>query len=107
MVAALGQARAGETRLFLKLDCWHVRDLPLFRRAFLKTPWVFLYREPVEAAGLHLRRRGVQMIPELVPSARLGLGTPPVRPTPTTAPRCWRRCARPPRFTARRAAGGW
>lgn len=76
MVAALGQPRADETRLFLKLDCWHVRDLPLFRRAFPDTPWVFLYREPVEVLVSHLRRRGVQMIPELVPSARLGLETP-------------------------------
>ncbi|MBO9559586.1 MAG: aspartyl beta-hydroxylase [Caulobacter sp.] len=76
MVAALGQARAGETRLFLKLDCWHVRDLPLFRRAFPEAPWVFVYREPVEVLVSHLRRRGVQMIPELVPSARLGLETP-------------------------------
>ena len=76
MVAALGQARAGETRLFLKLDCWHVRDLPLFRRAFPDTPWIFVYRAPVEVLVSHLRRRGVQMIPELVPSARLGLATP-------------------------------
>jgi hypothetical protein len=76
MVAALGRPRAGETRLFLKLDCWHVRDLPLFRRAFPDTPWVFLYREPVEVLVSHLRRRGVQMIPELIPSARLGLDTP-------------------------------
>lgn len=79
MVTALGQARAGETRLFLKLDCWQVRDLPLFRRAFPEPPWVFLYREPVEVLVSHLRRRGVQMIPELVPPARLGLepaGTP-------------------------------
>lgn len=76
MVTALGQARAGETRLFVKLDCWHVRDLPLFRRAFPDTPWVFAYREPVEVLVSHLRRRGVQMIPELVPSARLGLDTP-------------------------------
>lgn len=76
MVAALGQVRAGETRLFLKLDCWHVTDLPLFRRAFPETPWVFVYREPVEVLVSHLRRRGVQMIPELFPSARLGLDTP-------------------------------
>jgi hypothetical protein len=76
MVAALGQARAGETRLFLKLDCWHVRDLPLFRRAFPETPWVFVYRQPVEVLVSHLRRRGVQMIPELFPSARLDLDTP-------------------------------
>jgi hypothetical protein len=73
MVAALGQARAGETRLFLKLDCWHVLDLPLLRRAFPYTPWIFVYREPVEVLVSHLRRRGVQMIPELFPSARLGL----------------------------------
>jgi hypothetical protein len=53
MVAALGQARAGETRLFLKLDCWHMRDLPLFRRAFPNTPWVFLYRDPVEVLVSH------------------------------------------------------
>ncbi|MFZ0269359.1 aspartyl beta-hydroxylase, partial [Caulobacter sp.] len=76
MVAALGQARAGETRLFLKLDCWHVRDLPLFRRAFPDTPWIFVYRDPVEVLVSHLRRRGVQMVPGLVPSARLGLDTP-------------------------------
>jgi hypothetical protein len=107
MVAALGQARAGESRLFLKLDCWHVRDLPLFRRAFPDTPWVFLYREPVEVLVSHLRRRGVQMIPELVPSARLGLDTPTACPTRTIAPGCWPRCARRPRATTRRAAGGW
>ena len=76
MVAALGQARAGETRLFLKLDCWHVRDLPLFQRAFPDTPWVFVYREPVEVLVSHLRRRGVQMIPELFPPVRLGLENP-------------------------------
>ncbi len=76
MVSALGQPRAGETRLFLKLDCWHVRDLPLLRRAFPDTPWVFLYREPVEVLVSHLRRRGVQMIPDLVPPALLGLDPP-------------------------------
>jgi hypothetical protein len=78
MVAALGQVRDGGGRLFLKLDCWHVRDLPLFRRAFPDTPWIFLYREPVEVLVSHLRRRGVQMIPELVPPARLGLDMPAV-----------------------------
>jgi len=78
MVAALGRSCVGETRLILKLDCWHVRDLPLFRRAFPETPWVFVYREPLEVLVSHLRRRGVQMIPSLVPSARLGLDDPGV-----------------------------
>lgn len=76
IVTALGEARASETRLFVKLDCWHVRDLPLFRRAFPETPWIFVYREPIEVLVSHLRRRGVQMIPELLPSVRLGLATP-------------------------------
>ncbi|KRA59745.1 aspartyl beta-hydroxylase [Caulobacter sp. Root656] len=76
MVAALGQARNGETRLFLKLDCWHSRDLPLFRRAFPRTPWVFLYREPIEVMVSQARRRGVQMVPSLVPPAIFGVDLP-------------------------------
>jgi hypothetical protein len=76
MVAVLGQARNGERRLFLKLDCWHSRDLPLFRRAFPDTPWVFLYREPVEVMVSQTRRRGVQMSPSLVPPATFGIDLP-------------------------------
>jgi hypothetical protein len=76
MVAALGQARNGETRLFLKLDCWHSRDLPLFRRAFPGTPWVFLYREPIEVMVSQTRRRGVQMAPSLVPPSVFGIDLP-------------------------------
>ncbi|HWW26712.1 MAG TPA: aspartyl beta-hydroxylase [Caulobacter sp.] len=76
MVAALGQARNGETRLFLKLDCWHSRDLPLFRLAFPRTPWVFLYREPVEVMVSQTRRRGMQMTPSLVPPSTFGLDLP-------------------------------
>jgi hypothetical protein len=74
MVAVLGQARnPGETRCFVKLDCWHSLDLPLFRRAFPDTPWVFLYRDPVEVMVSHVRRRGMQMIPDFVPPAVFGL----------------------------------
>jgi hypothetical protein len=76
MVAALGQARNGERRLFLKLDCWHSRDLPLFRRAFPDTPWVFLYREPIEVMVSQTRRRGAQMTPSLVPPATFGVDLP-------------------------------
>lgn len=76
MAAALGQARNGESRLFLKLDCWHSRDLPLFRRAFPDTPWVFLYREPVEVMVSQTRRRGAQMAPSLVPPSTFGIDLP-------------------------------
>ena len=74
MVAVLGQARnPGETRRFVKLDCWHSLDLPLLRRAFPDTPWVFLYRDPVEVMVSHARQRGMQMIPDLVPPTVFGI----------------------------------
>ena len=74
MVAVLGQARnPGEACRFVKLDCWHSLDLPLFRLAFPDTPWVFLYRDPVEVMVSHVRRRGMQMVPDLVPPTVFGL----------------------------------
>jgi len=76
MVAALGQGRNGERRLFLKLDCWHSLDLPLFRRAFPDTPWVFLYRDPVEVLVSHSRVPGMQMVPSLVPPSTFGIDLP-------------------------------
>jgi hypothetical protein len=63
MVGALGQPRAGERRLFVKLDCWHTLALPLFRRAFPDVPWVFLYRDPVEVMVSQRKMPGMQMIP--------------------------------------------
>ena len=64
MVGAFGRPRHrthdGGTRFFLKLDSWHARALPLFRRAFPATPWIFLIRDPVEVLVSHLRRPGMQ-----------------------------------------------
>ncbi len=54
-------------RLFVKLDSWHTRALPLLRRAFPETPWIFLYRDPVEVMVSQLRLRGVQTVPGIVP----------------------------------------
>jgi hypothetical protein len=69
MAAALGQRRFGdERRFFLKLDCWHAMALPLFRQAFPSTPWVFLYREPVEVLVSQMRQRGLQTVPGAMPS---------------------------------------
>ena len=77
MAAILGQARnPGEERCFFKLDCWHSLALPLFRRAFPDTPWVFLYRDPVEVMVSHVRRRGMQMVPSLVPPETFGIDLP-------------------------------
>lgn len=74
VVAAFARPRGiGEARLFLKLDCWNSRAIPLFRAAFPDTPWIFSYREPVEVMVSHARRAGSQMVPSLVPSSILGL----------------------------------
>lgn len=53
--------------LFVKLDSWHTRALPLLRRAFPDTPWIFLYRDPVEVLVSQLRLRGAQTVPGVVP----------------------------------------
>ncbi len=74
MVAALGQPRAGaETRLFVKFDSWHVLELPLIRRAFPDTPWIFLHRDPVEVLVSQMRQRGSQMVPGVLDAATLGI----------------------------------
>lgn len=70
VVSALGQRRFAEERhLFIKLDSWHIGSLPLFRRAFPSTPFLFVYREPAEILASHSRQRGRQMVPGLVTAA--------------------------------------
>jgi hypothetical protein len=52
IVRALGSA-LGQRAYFLKLDCWHAVDLPLFRCAFPSVPWIFAYRDPLEVLASH------------------------------------------------------
>jgi hypothetical protein len=68
LVGALGQRRSAlETHYIVKLDCWHMRHLPLLRAAYPDTPFWFLYREPGAVMASHRRQRGPQMVPGLVP----------------------------------------
>lgn len=72
--AALGQPRAPEQRhLVIKLDAWAALDLPLILRAFPATPWIFVYRDPVEVLVSHEGHRGYHMVPGILPLASLGL----------------------------------
>jgi hypothetical protein len=49
LIVALGQPRAGgETRYFMKFGALQMLALPLIRMAFPETPWIFVYRDPVE-----------------------------------------------------------
>lgn len=61
--SASAQPRNGEDRFFVKLDAWHALELPLLRRAFPDTPWIFIHREPVEVLVSSLRQPGHSLIP--------------------------------------------
>jgi hypothetical protein len=80
-VAALGRRQpASDSRLFLKHDSWHAMRLPLIRRTFPSTPWVFLYRDPVEVMVSQARHAGMQTVPGLLPREIVGVdpaGMPP------------------------------
>jgi hypothetical protein len=62
-MSAIGQPRNGEGRLFVKLDAWHTFDLALLRRAFPDTPWIFLYRNPVEVLVSALKVPAPYLVP--------------------------------------------
>lgn len=75
VVAGLGQKRNPEEQaVFLKLDAWHVLELPLLERAFPGVPWLFSYRDPVEVMASHQKHRGAHMLPGVLEPARVGLG---------------------------------
>jgi hypothetical protein len=50
----------------IKLDAWHIHDLPLLREAFPSTPWAFLYRDPAEVLVSHVRSPGRETLPGAV-----------------------------------------
>lgn len=75
LLSAYGQRRQGRERaLVLKLDAWNIAELPLLRQCHPATPWVFVYRDPLEIAVSHLHSPGRHMVPGLP-------GASPVLPT--------------------------
>jgi len=69
IVLALG----GAAPYFVKLDSWNIHALGLVRAAFPETPWIFLYRDPIEVLVSHQRRAGRQSVPGLMDPGTLGL----------------------------------
>lgn len=63
----------GVTRTIIKLDCWHLNQLPRFRRVFPETPMFFLHRDLDEVLASHRRIPGMHTVPGLVPADRLGV----------------------------------
>jgi hypothetical protein len=73
-IAALGRRRSGGERGYvLKLDPWATHDLPLIRRAFPDTPWLFLSRDPLEVLVSHRRQPGMHMLPTVVTPELFGM----------------------------------
>ncbi len=73
-LSALGQARAGDERhLLVKLDAWHVHQLPLIARAYPNVPFVFLYRDPAAVVSSQLRMAGLHMVPGMLDPSFAGL----------------------------------
>lgn len=72
LLSAYGQRRgSGERALVVKLDAWNLAELPLLRRCYPRTPWLFLYRDPLEVAVSHLTAPGRHMAPGLIGASPL------------------------------------
>ena len=73
MVSALGPRRESGRRYVIKLDAWHIRNLPQLRAVFPEVPWIFVYRHPVEVLVSLMSKPGLQAIPGLMDPAIFGL----------------------------------
>jgi hypothetical protein len=73
MAAALGQPRNAEDALYLKTDCWHIHRFDLLRQAFPNTPWIFLYRDPVEVMVSQQRMPSAWSVPGIFHPSMLQL----------------------------------
>lgn len=82
MIAALaaaltrdrGQDRNGATHhRFVKFDAWHAFVLRGLRTLWPHTPWVFLYRDPVEVLVSQQRRPGMHVLPGVLPLQAYGI----------------------------------
>lgn len=99
LLSAYGQRRrGGERALVVKLDAWNIAELPLLRQCHPATPWLFVYRDPLEIAVSHLQSPGRHMVPGL-------LGASPVIPSADEA-RGWSRAEVVARTLGRLLAAG-
>lgn len=75
-IAALGSRQsATEEKLFVKLDCWAIFDLPLLRRAFPGVPLYFVHRHPLEVLVSLMRIPSITIVRDTVLPAQMGLST--------------------------------
>jgi len=73
LVNVLGTPRRGERRRFVKWEPLQAVELPLLQRAFPETPWIFMYREPLEVMVSLEREGGGWLVPGAIDPALLWL----------------------------------
>jgi hypothetical protein len=74
MIGALGRRPDGKgKRFFVKLDCWQTVEMDLIRQAFPTTPWIFVYRDPVEVMVSQFRQPAYWTLPGILDPARFGI----------------------------------
>jgi hypothetical protein len=74
LISLLGQRRTGEEKhFFVKFDYWHLLDFQTIRRAFPRTPCIFLYRDPLEVMISQNRRLGPGLMPGTIEPKLFGL----------------------------------
>lgn len=76
LISAMGQPRREcDRRLFIKTDCSHLLQIGRYLAAFPATPWIFMYRDPVEVLVSHQISMGMFQIAHLLSAA--GIQPPP------------------------------
>lgn len=69
-----GQKRTGaEQYLFIKTDSWHISFYKELRALYPATPFILLYRNPVEVFNSHIKLRGIHAVPGLIEPHLFGL----------------------------------
>lgn len=70
---SVGKALTSRQHLFIKNDGWSALNAPLIRAAWPATPWVFVYRNPLEILVSQMRQRASFLIPGIADWGTAGL----------------------------------
>lgn len=68
-----GRQSAAEEKLFVKLDCWAIFELPLLRRAFPGVPLYFIHRHPLEVLASLMKMPSLALVRDTVLAPQMGL----------------------------------
>lgn len=55
-----------QQRVYIKTDSWHIHFYQIFRALYPDTPFIFLYRNPVEVLHSQQKKRGMHAVPGVV-----------------------------------------